>query len=515
MYLPNAKDKIFLVEKLGFDTRKYLLAQKKEIEKRLAKFSGRLYLEFGGKLLDDFHAARTLPGYDPNAKLLLLKSLKKELGILYCISAKQLQEGKIRGDWGIGYDLATIKILEDLRENGLPLIGVVINRFDGEREAEKFEERLKRLNIPVFKRKEIKGYPNDLDLILSKKGFGDDDYVKTKKPLVIVWGPGPGSGKLSTCLGQIYNDNLNGIDSGYAKFETFPVWNLPLEHPVNIAYEAATADLGDYNLIDPFHSQAYEKAVVNYNRDVDCFPIIKTIFSEITGPKNFSRQYQSPTDMGFNVLKQGIIDDKIVREAAKKEINFYLFRYRQEFQQGLVSEKTLGRMKTLMRRVGIKEDYLPTVSAARQALKKAEKQKNKGEKGIYCGAAIELPDGRIVTGKNSPLLHAEAAAILNAVKTLADIPDNFDLISPQVIKQINNLKKQIGEKYFSLNCSEALLALAVSGQQNSLTDKAQKFLSNLRGCFMHTTHKVSSGDERTFRKLGIWVSTDGQQANAK
>lgn len=515
MYLPNTKDRIFLVGKTGFDTKKYLLAQKKEIEKRLAKFSGRLYLEFGGKLLDDFHAARTLPGYDPNAKLLLLKSLKKEMGILYCISAKQLQEGKVRGDWGIGYDLATIKILEDLERNNLPLIGVVINRFDGEREAEKFESRLKRLKIPVFKRKEIKGYPNNLNLILSKKGFENDDYVKIKKPLVIVWGAGPGSGKLSTCLGQIYNDNLHGIDSGYAKFETFPVWDLPLEHPVNIAYEAATADLGDYNLIDPFHSQAYGKAAVNYNRDVDCFPIIKTIFNEITGPKSFSRRYRSPTDMGFNVLKKGIVNDKIVREAAKKEINFYLFRYRQEFRQGLVSEKTLERMETLMQRAGIKENYLPTVSAARQTLEKAKKQKGKGEKGIYCGAAIELPGGRVITGKNSPLLHAEAAAILNAIKTLADIPDNFDLISPQVIKQINSLKKQIEEKYFSLNCSEALLALAVSGQQNPLAGKAQKFLSGLKGCFMHTTHQISSADERTFRKLGIWISTDGERANVK
>lgn len=499
--------------RLGFDTKKYLLAQKRKIEERLVKFSGRLYLEFGGKLLDDFHAARTLPGYDPNAKLLLLKSLKKEMGILYCISAKQLAEGKIRGDWGIGYDLATIKILEDLERNDLPLIGVVINRFEGEYEAEKFEARLKRLKIAVFKRKEIKGYPNDLNLILNKKGFGSDDYVKVKRPLVVVWGAGPGSGKLSTCLGQIYNDNLCGIDSGYAKFETFPVWDLPLEHPANVAYEAATADLGDYNLVDPFHYQAYGKVVVNYNRDVDCFPIIKAVFNEITGPKSFSRQYQSPTDMGFNVLKQGICSDKVVCEAAKKEINFYLFRYRQEFRQGLVSEKTLERMETLMYRVGIKENYLPTVSAARQALEKAKKQKGKGEKGIYCGAAIELGNSRVVTGKNSPLLHAEAAAILNAIKVLANIPDNLDLISPQIIRQINNLKKQINEKYFSLNCSEALLALAVSSQQNPLAGKAQKFLSGLKGCFIHTTHQISSADESIFRKLGIWVSTDGEMVN--
>lgn len=494
---------------LAFNTDKYLKAQKKAIEKRLKKFSGRLYLEFGGKLLDDFHATRTLPGYDSNAKLTLLKSLKKNLGILYCISAKQLANGKIRGDLGISYDLATLKDIEALKKNDLPLLGVVINRYECEIEAQNFERRLQNMGIPVYKRKEIQGYPNNLDLILSDNGYGADDYIKTKKSLIVVWGAGPGSGKLSTCLGQIYLDEKHGINSGYAKFETFPVWNLSLDHPVNVAYEAATADLGDFNLIDPFHLKAHKKQAINYNRDVEAFPIVKTTFEKILKKNNFSRTYCSPTDMGFNVLKTGIINDFLVCQAAKREINFYLFRYRQEFKKGLISKDVLDRMDNIMRKVGITEEYLPTVLPARTSKKLAEKQKNKGEGGIYCGAAIELKNGSIITGKNSPLLHAEAAVVLNAIKTLGKIPDNLKLISPLVIKQINKLKDQIGEISHNLDCSETLLALAASTSFNPLALKAQSFLSELRGCYMHTTHRLSSADQIIFRKLGIWVSTDG------
>jgi len=501
--------------KAGFDTKKYLAAQKKAIEERLTKFSGRLYLEFGGKLIDDFHASRTLPGYDSNAKMLLLKSLNRDLEILYCVSAKQLANGKIRGDWEIGYDLVTIKALEDLGSFGLPVLGVVINRFEGESEAKILEKRLKRMGVKVFKRYEIDGYPNDVDNILGSRGYGRDDYIKTKKPLVIVWGAGPGSGKLSTCLGQIYQDAKYGLNSGYTKFETFPVWNLPLDHPVNIAYEAATADLGDFNLIDPFHLRAYKKVAVNYNRDVEAFPIIKTIFEKILSQKNFSCYYRSPTDMGFNVLKEGIIDDKTVCEAAKKEVVFYLFRYRQEYKRGLVDERTIERMNTIMKRLRINEQYLKVVPAARRAREEALKRKDKGERGIYCGAAIELPNREIITGKNSPLLHAEAAAVLNAIKVLGNITNDLDLISPSVIKQINKFKKQINEKSQSLNCAEALLALAVSVQANPLAQKAQCFLGNLGGCFMHTTHDLSPADKSIFRKLGVWVSTDGKTAKIK
>jgi len=493
----------------AFDTKKYLKFQKKEIEERLSKFSSRLYLEFGGKLLNDFHASRTLPGYDPNTKLTLLKSLKKKLGIIYCVSAKQLSNGKIRGDFGIGYDLTTIKDLEILKKNKLPVLGVVINRYQGEIEAKNFERRIKNMGINVYKRKEIKDYPYNLDLILSKEGYGADDYIKTNKSLIVVWGAGPGSGKLSTCLGQIYLDEKHGFNSGYAKFETFPVWNLPLNHPVNIAYEAATADLGDFNLVDPFHLKAYQKEVINYNRDVEAFPIIKTTFKKILNKNNFSRNYLSPTDMGFNVLKSGIVNDSIVYESAKREINFYLFRYRQEFKKGLVGKEVLKRMDDILKKVDINEEYLPTVLPARISKKNAENQKNKGEDGIYCGAAIELKNGLIVTGKNSPLLHAEAATVLNAIKILAKISDDYKLISPLVIKQINKLKDQIGEISHNLDCSETLLALAASTSFNPIALKAQSFLPKLRGCYLHSTHKLSSADQIIFRKLGIWVSTDG------
>ena len=503
------------MNKIGFDTKRYLVAQEKAIRERLAKFSGRLYLEFGGKLMADFHAARSLPGYDPDAKVRLLKALHQDLEVLYCVSAKQLANGKIRGDWGMGYDLATIKALEDLEAVGLTVAGVVINRFEGENEAKILEKRLKRMGIKVFKRYEIDGYPRDLENISSAQGYGRDEDLKTKKPLVVVWGAGPGSGKLSTCLGQIYLDAKKGLNSGYAKFETFPVWDLPLDHPVNLAYEAATADLGDFNLIDPFHLQAYQKIAVNYNRDVEAFPIIKAIFEKILSEKNFSRSYCSPTDMGFNVLSRGIIDEKIICEAAKKEIVFYLFRYRQEYKKGLVDQKTLERVEMIMKRLGTGEEYLKTVPAARQAKKEATQKRGKGERGIYCGAAIELPDGRIISGKNSPLLHAEAAVVLNAIKVLGEIPDNLDLISPAIIKQINKLKKQIKEKSTSLNCTEALLALAISSQVNPVAQKAQGFLNNLRGCFMHTTHELSAAEQSIFSKLGIWVSTDGQTAKVK
>lgn len=493
----------------AFSTKKYLDAQKQAIEKRMQKTPARLYLEFGGKLLKDYHAARTLPGYDPEAKLKLLRGLKKDMAVIYCISAKQLENGKIRGDWGIGYDLATIKTLEKLKRAGLPVAGVVINRYEGESEAKIFAKRLKRMNLSVHYRREIPDYPDDLDLILSGEGYGRDEYLDIDKQLIVVWGAGPGSGKLSTCLGQIYHDAQKGLNSGYAKLETFPVWDLDLNHSVNVAYEAATADLGDNNLIDPFHLDAYDKKAVNYNRDVEAFPIIRAIFTKLLPEDNYCRQYQSPTDMGVNLLSRGIVDEEKVKQAAKKEINFYLFRYRQEYKKGLVDEKVLNRMSVLMKKVDIGEDFLPTVLSTRQARKEAEEKNNKGEAGINCGAAIELVDGQVISGKNSPLLHAESAAILNSLKVLADIDDAHDLITKDVIKQVKKLKKQIGEKSVSLTCSEALVALTISAQINPLAQKALNQLEKLKNCFMHTTHCPVPADSNLFRKLNIWVSTDG------
>jgi len=498
------------LKKTGFDTEKYLKFQKRAIEKRLAKFKDKLYLEIGGKLYGDFHAARTLPGYDPDTKLLLLKRLRRDLEIVFCISAKQLSSGKMRGDLGISYDLATVVALEGLKKFGFSVRAVVINRFAKELEAEVLKKRLQRKGYQVYLRYEIEGYPENLDLVLGKEGYGKDNYIETKKPLVIVWGTGPGSGKFSTCLGQIYHDQRRGLDSGYAKFETFPIWNLPLEHPVNLAYEAATADLGDFNLVDPYHLAAYKKVAINYNRDLEGFPILVGLVHKFGNQKNFMVHYRSPTDMGVNMMKKGIVHDEIVSRAAKREIIFYLFRYHQEYFKGLVDKKTLDKIGLLLKRAGVSEDSLPTVPAARWARKKAEKDRKKGERGIYCGVAIELKNGKIITGKNSPLLHAEAACILNAIKVLAGIPDSIDLLSSQTIESFKEIKEKIlKEESKSLELNEVLVALAILAPTNPTIKKVMEKLSELRGCYLHTTHRPSAGDETIFRKLGLWVSTDG------
>jgi uncharacterized protein (UPF0371 family) len=420
-----------------------------------------------------------------------------------------LAEGKIRGDLGLGYDEATIRAISGLEEEGLKVEGVAINRFEGEKEAVIFERRLRQMGLRVIKRREIDGYPGKLEEILSDRGYGADEYLKPKNKLVVVWGAGPGSGKLSTCLGQIYHEEKMGLNSGYAKFETFPVWDLPLEHPVNVAYEAATADLGDFNVIDKFHKDAYGMEAVNYNRDADAFPIIKRIFEKLMKKGNFSRSYRSPTDMGFNRLSAGIINDEIVKEAAKKEVNFYVFRYREEYKKGLVEKNTLERMEKILKRVGVEEDYLKPVGMARKAREEAIRRKNKGSLGIYCGAAIELSGGKVITGKNSPLLHAEAAVVLNAVKVIAGIEDQYELISPSVIKEVNLLNKKLGDKSCSLDCAEMMLAWAISARDNPLARKGLGCLGELRNCFIHTTHQPSAADCNLFRKLGVWMSTDG------
>jgi len=500
---------------VGFSTEEYLKAQKKAIEERLSKFSGgRLYLEFGGKLLDDFHASRCLPGYEANVKLELLKSLGRKVGVIYCVSAKQLVEGKVNGNWDMRYDLSTLKSLQILSENKLPVLGVVINRYEGEIEVDRFKKRLERMGVKVYLRKEIKGYPANLKLILSKKGYGGDEYVETNKDLVVVWGAGPGSGKLSTCLGQIYLDNKRGIDSGYAKFETFPIWDLPLNHPVNLAYEAATADLGDFNLIDNFHRQAYEKKAVNYNRDMDAFPLIKEMFAKMTLSNNFSRSYKSPTDMGVNCMAEGIVNDKVVRLGSKKDIVLYWYRYGEEYKKGLVDKKVLDKMKEIMLKAGVDSQYLSTVVEARRVRQEMIK-KGLGERGISCAACVELPTGKLVYGKNSELLHAEAAVVLNCIKELSGIADEYKLISKSVIKQIGAFKKIIGDKSNSLDLSETLLALAVSSENNLKVSRAIKSLQKLKGCYIHTTHKPSESDCKIFRKLGMWLTTDGMVEKTK
>ncbi len=496
-----------------FSTKKYLGAQEAAIRKSLNQVEGHLYLEVGGKLLADYHAARTLPGYDPKAKISLLQKLKNDMEIIYCVSAKHLQRGKLRSDFNLTYGDFALRALERFTQLGLGKPLVAINRFDGEREAKKFARHLNNLGYKTFIRHEIKNYPENLEKILSEGGFGKDPFIPVKKPIVVVNGPGGNSGKLSTCLGQLYHEQKKGKNAAYGKLETFPVWNLPLYHPINIAYEAATADLGDKNAIDHFHLEANNEKAVNYNRDIEAFPIIKNILDELFGSDG-NLSYSSPTEMGINELKTGIVNDEKAKYAAKQEIIFYHFRYREEYLEGTGSEKTLERMAQIMAKLDLKETDRPTVIPARKAAKKAKNQKGKGNQGIYCGAALELPNGKIVTGKNSPLMHAEAASLLNALKELAEIPDEIDLIPKEIIKNLTEFKKEtLGETSANLDTNEILLALSLGKSTNPLAEKALKYTSELQGTPLHTTHKLGKGNKNALRKLGIWSTTDANPTN--
>jgi len=499
------------MKKIGFNNEKYLAEQTKAILERVARFDHKLYLEFGGKLLFDYHAARVLPGYEPTVKMQLLQRLKENIEIVICIYAKDIEAGRLRGDFGMTYDMACLKTIDDLKDYGLDVNKLVITRFKAEPLAIKFKNRLERKGIKVYLHREIKGYPADINKIVSKRGYGRNDYIKTEKPVVVVTAPGPGSGKLATCLSQLYHDHKRGINSGYAKFETFPIWNLPLRHPVNVAYESATADLGDYNLTDPFHLKAYNKKAVNYNRDVDAFPILKSILQKIVGKKRDMVMYDSPTDMGVNRAGFGIVDDKVVREAAKQEIIRRCFRYHWEFMLGAEKKETVERARELMKEVGVKEEDRSCVLPARKAARDAAKSPGKGKNGIFCGAAVELPDGKIISGKNSPLMHAASSAIINAVKYLADIPDNIHLLPRSVINNIAALKKEIlGSKTESLDLEETMVALSISAAANPTAEAAVKMLKQLKDCEMHITHIPSRGDEAGLRKLKINFTCDAQ-----
>lgn len=499
------------MKKTGFDNEKYLAGQTKAILERVARFDHKLYLEFGGKLLFDYHAARVLPGYEPTVKMQLLQRLKENIEIVICVYAKDIEAGRLRGDFGMTYDMACLKTIDDLKDYGLDVNKVVITRFKAEPLAIKFKNRLERKGIKVYLHREIKGYPADINKIVSKRGYGRNGYIKTEKPVVVVTAPGPGSGKLATCLSQLYHDHKRGINSGYAKFETFPIWNLPLRHPVNVAYESATADLGDYNLTDPFHFKTYNKKAVNYNRDVDAFPILKSILQKIVGKKRDMVMYDSPTDMGVNRAGFGIVDDEVVKEAAKQEIIRRCFRYHWEFMLGAEKKETVERARQLMKEVGVKEEDRSCVLPARKAAREAAKSPGKGNNGIFCGAAVELPDGKIISGKNSPLMHAASSAIINAVKYLADIPDNIHLLPRSVINNIAALKKEIlGSKTESLDLEETLVALSISAAASPTAEAAVKMLKQLKDCEMHITHIPSRGDEAGLRKLRINFTCDAQ-----
>jgi uncharacterized protein (UPF0371 family) len=491
--------------RVGFDNERYLKEQKAAIWERVERFNNKLYLEFGGKLLFDYHAARVLPGYDPNVKMRLLSELKDTADLLLCIYAGDIERKKIRADFGITYDADALKLIDELRNWGIDVLGVVITRFDNQPAATLFKNKLERRNIRVFTHRYTKGYPTDVDLIVSDEGYGSNDRIETHKPLVIVTGPGPGSGKLATCLSQLYHDYRRGIQSGYAKFETFPIWNIPLKHPVNIAYEAATADIRDFNLIDPFHLEAYEKVAVNYNRDVEVFPVLKRILEKITGGAS---SYRSPTDMGVNRAGMAIVDDEVTREAAKHEVIRRYFRYRCEYAMGFADRETVQRVELFVKDFQIAPEYRTVVNPARQAAEGAQRDK-RGDDGIFCGAAIELRDGTIITGSNSPLFHAASSVVIHAIKHLADIPDKIRLLPSYITSAISSLKTEIlKERSVSLDLEECLIALSISAATNPAAQLAVEKLKELEHCEVHMTHIPTPGDEAGLRRLGVNLTTD-------
>ncbi|OQC08709.1 MAG: hypothetical protein BWX80_00194 [Candidatus Hydrogenedentes bacterium ADurb.Bin101] len=495
----------------AFDVNKYLQEQTAAILERVERFDNKLYLEFGGKLIFDYHAARVLPGFDPNVKMRLLQQFKDKIDIILCIYAGDIARKKIRADFGITYDIDVLKFIDDLRKDwGLEITAVVITRYEEQPSALFFKNKLERRGITVYTHQATRGYPTDVDLIVSKDGYGRNSYIGTTHPLVVVTGPGPGSGKLGTCLSQLYHEYEKGIHAGYAKFETFPIWNLPLKHPVNVAYEAATADLRDINVIDPFHLEACGETTINYNRDVEAFPLLRRILEKITGEKSF---YRSPTDMGVNRVGFGIADDQAVRYAAEQEVIRRVFRYRCEYMMGLSDQETVERVELIMNELGIQVEDRRPVIPAREAAARALSN-NKGNDGIYCGAAIELKDGTIITGGNSPLMHAATSAVLNAIKHLAGIPDKIHLISPNIITAIGDLKKNIRDgKSISLDLEEALIAVGASMPSNPATSVAVEKLKHLNGCDMHMTHIPTPGDEAGLRRLGINLTSDPEFAS--
>ncbi|HNW89246.1 MAG TPA: DUF1846 domain-containing protein [Bacteroidales bacterium] len=491
--------------KTGFDNEKYLREQTAAILERVGRFHDKLYLEFGGKIVYDFHAARVLPGFDPNVKMRLLQLLKDKIDVIMCIHAGDIERNKIRADFGITYDVDTFKTIDDLRYWGINVTAVVITRYQNQPAARIFKRKLESRGIDVYLHYPTKGYPTDVELIVSDQGYGANDYIKTSKPIVIVTGPGPGSGKLATCLSNLYHEYKNGIKAGYAKFETFPIWDLPINHMVNVAYEAATADLGDENLIDIHHLNAYGKKAVNYNRDIEAFHLLKRILEKITGGVSM---YQSPTDMGVNRASAGMVNDALIQEAAYQEIIRRYFRCSVEYAMGLSEKETLDRTLDVMNKAGAREKDRKVVQPARKAAKDAEKA-GKGDTGIYCGSAIELHDGTIITGKNSPLLHASASLILNATKYLAGLPDNMHLLPKSIIDSVTCLKRDVlNGKMVSLDVEETMIVLAICALYNPAAQMAMESLKDLCGCEVHSTHIPTPGDEAGLRKLRVNLTCD-------
>jgi uncharacterized protein (UPF0371 family) len=492
-------------ENIGFDNEKYLLDQTAAILERVNRFNHRLYLEFGGKILYDYHAARVLPGFDPNVKMRLLQQLKEKIDVILCINAGDIERKKIRADFGITYDVDILKTIDDFREWGIEVTAVVVTRYNHQTPAKVFKNKLELRGINVLVHYPTRGYPTDIDLIVSNQGYGANEYIKVTKPIVIVTGPGPGSGKLATCLSNLYHDFKNGAEAGYAKFETFPVWDLPIDHKVNMAYEAATVDLKDKVMFDEYHLKAYNEKVVNYNRDIEAFHLLKRILEKITGSESI---YKSPTDMGVNRVSAGIINDAIVTEASHQEIIRRYFRCAVEYALGLADKDILDRMIRIMNKTGATIEERRVVLPAREAALYAE-QNGKGNAGVFCGASVELHDGTIITGKNSHLMHAASSLILNATKHLAGLPDNMHLLPQNIIDSVTHLKKDILKgKMTSLDVDETLIVLGISALSNPAAQMALENLKWLRNCEVHLTHIPTPGDEAGLRKLNVNLTCD-------
>ena len=501
-----------MIRRRGFDTGRYLSAQVRRIMERVDQYD-KLYLEFGGKLRYDHHASRVLPGFEVDTKVQMLRKLGDQAEIVHCISAKDIERRKVRRDFGLTYEDQIIKDIGDLRELGLEVSAVVINRYEGEHAADKFRQRLENRGIRVYIQYEIEGYLTDIDRVVSDEGFGRPEHVDTLKRIVVVTAPGPGSGKMSFCMSQVYQDRMRGVMSGFAKFETFPIWNLPLDHPVNVAYEAATADMGDYNCLDPWHKEAYGVEAVNYNRDVENFALMRRIIEKMSVPGDAMAGIRSPTDMGVNMAREGIVDDGVCREAAREEIVRRFYQYRREFVEGLTTYDTLERMDAIMVKAEVKPADRDVARAANRALDEAVKDPTKGYRGLHSGAAIEIlgDDGEkvLLTGKRSPLLHSESAALLNAVKYMGGIPDEINVLSPVIIESIVGLKRSLGLDE-SLDVKEVLDALAVSAVFNPNAAECIKALPRLMGCEMHSTHLMDGGCEIPLKELGLNITTDAK-----
>ncbi|MCI8416634.1 MAG: DUF1846 domain-containing protein [Lachnospiraceae bacterium] len=479
----------------GFDNDKYLEMQSEQIRRRIGQFGGKLYMEFGGKLFDDFHAARVLPGFQPDSKIRMLAQMKEHAEVVIVINAGDIEKNKKRGDYGITYDADVLRLIDAFDGYGLYVSSVVLTQFRDQPSAAAYQKKLETLGLRVYRHYVIPGYPSDVSRIVSEEGYGKNEYIETTRSLVIVTAPGPGSGKMATCLSQLYHEHKRGVQAGYAKFETFPIWNLPLKHPVNIAYEAATADLKDVNMIDPFHLEKYGVTTVNYNRDVEIFPVLQSIFQQIFGES----PYFSPTDMGVNMVGNCIIDDENVKKAAFQEIIRRYYQALCDHRKGEMNEEIVYKLELLMKQAGLGEEERPVIGAAR---KKADET---GEP----AAAMELPDGTVVTGRTSDLLGASSAMLLNALKCLGNLDDALKLISPEIIEPVQNLKvRHMGNVNPRLHLDELLVVLSICAVHDESARIAMEQLPNLKGCEVHSSVILSQVDESVFRRLGIRLTCE-------